>query len=154
MPALAGQRLDIPLSLMQKTLILLKPDAVEKKICGKVITRFEEAGLTIRGCKMIALTPDILREHYAHIADKPFYPEVETFMGSLPVIAIALEGEECVAKVRDMLGVTDSKKAAPGTIRNEFGVDMMINVAHASDSPETAEVEVKRFFKDSELFAY
>ena len=140
--------------MIQRTLILLKPDAVQKRICGSVLSRFEEAGLTIRGCKMIRLSPDILREHYAHIADKPFYPEVETFMSSLPVIALVLEGEDSVAAIRDMLGVTDSRKAAPGTIRSEFGVDMMVNVAHASDSPESAEAEVKRFFREEDLFAY
>lgn len=139
---------------MQRTLILLKPDAVNKRVCGKVIDRFERAGLRIHGCKMIRLTPAVLRDHYAHIADKPFYPEVEKFMGSLPVIAIVLEADDAVAKVRDMLGVTDSRKAAPGTIRAELGVDQMINVAHASDSPETAEKEVERFFKREELFEY
>ena len=137
-----------------RTLILLKPDAVNKGICGKVITRFEEAGFRIRGCKMIHLDPKILRDHYAHIAEKPFYPEVEEFMKSIPVIALVLEGDDIIAKVRDMLGVTDSRKAAPGTLRAEFGVDQMINVAHASDSPEAAEAEVKRFFKESELFVY
>lgn len=137
-----------------RTLILLKPDAVSKKICGKVITRFEEAGFSIRGCKMMHLSPEILKDHYAHIADKPFYPEVETFMRSVPVIALVLEGDDIVAKIRDMLGVTDSTKAAPGTIRAEFGVDMMVNVAHASDSPESAEKEVKRFFAEDELFSY
>jgi nucleoside-diphosphate kinase len=139
---------------MQRTLILLKPDAVQKKITGKVIARFENAGFTVRGCKMIRLDPAVLRDHYAHIADKPFYPEVEQFMGSAPVIALVLEGDDIVAKIRDMLGVTDSRKAAPGTLRAEFGVDQMVNVAHASDSPETAEKEVKRFFKDGELFDY
>lgn len=139
---------------MQRTLILLKPDAVEKKICGKVIARFEEAGLKISGIKMIRLAPSLLREHYAHIAEKPFYPEVEAFMSSLPVIAMVLEGEDVVAKVREMLGVTDSRKAAPGTLRAQFGKDQMVNVAHASDSPETAEKEVKRFFGEGELFAY
>lgn len=139
---------------MERTLILLKPDAVEKKICGKVLARFEEAGFAIRGCKMMQLSPEVLREHYAHIADKPFYPEVEEFMSKTPVIALVLEADQVVAKVRDMLGVTNSKEAAPGTIRNEFGVDMMINVAHASDSPETAEQEVKRFFNEDELFSY
>ena len=139
---------------MERTLILLKPDAVQKKICGKVITRFEEAGLVIRGCKMIQLDASLLREHYAHIADKPFYPEVKEFMGSTPVIALVLEGDNVVAHIRDILGVTDSKKAAPGTLRNEFGVDVMVNVAHASDSPETAKNEVRRFFSDSELFDY
>ena len=139
---------------MDRTLILLKPDAVTKKICGKVISRFEDAGLTIRGCKMIWLDAAVLRDHYAHIADKPFYPEVEKFMSSTPVIALVLEGNNVVDTIRDMLGVTDSRKAAPGTIRNELGEDMMVNVAHASDSPETAVKEVARFFKKEELFEY
>ncbi len=139
---------------MERTLILLKPDAVEKKICGKVMTRFEDAGLTIRGCKMIHLSPEVLRNHYAHIADKPFYPDVEAFMSSKPVIALVLEGEDVIGKIREMLGVTDSTKAAAGTIRNEFGVDMMVNVAHASDGLEAAESEIKRFFSDSEIFEY
>jgi nucleoside-diphosphate kinase len=139
---------------MQQTLILLKPDSVTKKLCGKVLARFEEAGLTIRGCKMIKLTPDVLREHYAHIADKPFYPEVEAFMSSTPVIALVLEGEGAIDRVREMLGVTDSRKAAPGTLRAEFGEDQMVNVAHASDSEETAKKEVARFFDADELFEY
>lgn len=139
---------------MQRTLILLKPDAVKGRFCGKVITRFEDAGFTIRGCKMISLTPKILKEHYAHVADKPFYPEIETFMSSVPVIAMVIEGDDVVNKVRDMLGVTDSRKAAPGTLRATFGKDVMVNVAHASDSLETAEKEVKRFFREEELFEY
>ncbi len=139
---------------MQRTLILLKPDAVEKKFCGKVISRFEEAGLTIRGCKMLHLKPQILRDHYAHIADKPFYPDVEAFMGSKPVIALILEGDDVIAKIRDMLGVTDSTKAADGTIRKQFGVDMMVNVAHASDSLEAADKEIHRFFAENEIFEY
>ncbi len=139
---------------MERTLILLKPDAVEKKICGKVISRFEDAGLTIRGCKMIHLSPEVLRDHYAHIADKPFYPDVEAFMSSKPVIALVLEGENVIGTIREMLGVTDSTKAAPGTIRNEFGVDMMINVAHASDSLEAATAEIRRFFGEGEIFEY
>jgi len=139
---------------MERTLILLKPDAVAGKFCGKVITRFEDAGFTIRGCKMMQLTPEVLREHYAHVADKPFYPEIETFMASVPVIAMVIEGNDIVNKVRDMLGVTDSRKAAPGTIRATLGKDVMINVAHASDSAEAAEAEVKRFFREEELFSY
>jgi nucleoside-diphosphate kinase len=139
---------------MQRTLILFKPDAVTGKICGKVLMRFEDAGFTIRGCKMLTLTPKVLKEHYAHVADKPFYPEIEEFMSSAPVIAMVLEGENVIDDVREMLGATNSKEAAPGTIRNEFGGDMMVNVCHASDSPETAEVEVKRFFDEEELFSY
>src|SRR3989338_11448665 len=137
-----------------KTLILLKPDAVEKGICGKVITRFEEAGFKIRGCKMIHLDPKIRRDHYAHIAEKPFYPEVEKFMRSVAVIALVLEGDDIVAKMRDMLGVTDSRKAAKGTLRAEFGVDQMVNVAHASDGTDAAEQEIHRFFSEDELFEY
>lgn len=139
---------------MERTLILLKPDAIKGKFCGKVITRFEDAGFIIRGCKMITPSAEVWREHYAHVADKPFYPEIEAFMSSSPVIAIVLEGGNVIEDVRAMLGVTNSKEAAPGTIRNEFGTDMMINVAHASDSEETAANEVARFFTEEELFTY
>lgn len=143
---------------MERSLILLKPDAVQGKFCGKVIARFEEAGFVIRGCKMVRLSPEVLREHYAHIADKPFYPEVESFMRSAPVIAMVIEGDGVIPRVRDMLGVTDSKLAAPGTIRAELGSkaenSKMINVAHASDSPEAAEAEIKRFFKAEEILQY
>ena len=103
---------------------------------------------------MIQPSAETWKEHYAHVADKPFYPEIEKFMSSAPVIAVVLEGENVIDAVREMLGVTNSKEAAPGTIRNELGTDMMINVAHASDSVETAEKEVKRFFSKKELFAY
>lgn len=139
---------------MERTLILLKPDTVNKRIAGKMITRFEDAGFKIRGCKMMHLDPKLLREHYTHIADRPFYPEVEKFMRSVPVIALVLEGENIVARMRDMLGVTDSRKAAPGTIRAEYGEDQMVNVAHASDGLETAAKEIRRFFSEDELFDY
>lgn len=139
---------------MERTLILLKPDCMQKKLCGRVLSRFEEAGFTIRGCKMIKLTQEVLRMHYAHIADQPFYPAVEEFMSVTPVLALVLEGEQIVEKIREMLGVTDSRKAAPGTIRNELGVDQMINIAHASDSIETAEREISMFFAPQELFNY
>lgn len=139
---------------MQRTLILFKPDAIKGKFCGRVLSRFEEAGFTIIGCKMVQLRHKILHEHYAHVADKPFYPEIEAFMSSTPVIAMVLEGEDVVDRVREMLGVTDSRKAEPGTLRAELGTDMMINVAHASDSSETAEKEIQRFFKNEELFEY
>jgi nucleoside-diphosphate kinase len=137
---------------METTLILLKPDCVTKGHCGDVLQRFEKAGFRIRGCKMIRLGDKLLREHYAHIAQKPFYPEVEEFMQSSPVVAIALEADGVIDKVRALLGPTDSKKAAPGTIRGDFGVDVMVNVVHASDSLETSKVELLRFFQDSELF--
>lgn len=137
---------------METTLILLKPDCMKKGHCGDVLQRFEKAGFRIRGCKMMKLGKEILREHYAHIVTKPFFGEVEEFMQSSPVIAVALEAEGAIEKVRTLLGPTDSKKAAKGTIRGDFGVDVMVNVVHASDSPEAAEKELKRFFNDSELF--
>ena len=140
--------------LMDTTLILLKPDCIAGRKVGEVLKRFEYAGFQIRGCRMFRADAAVLREHYAHIASKPFYPEVETFMQSTPVIAVALCGENAVERVRDILGPTDSKKAAKGTLRGDFGVDVMVNLVHASDSPENAQIELKRFFQDGGLFDY
>ena len=137
---------------LETTLVLLKPDALEKGIVGQVTARFEAAGLRLRGMKMFRFEDALLREHYAHIASKPFFPEVQEFMQKTPVIAVALEGAGAVNRVRDLLGPTDSKKAAKGTIRGDFGLDVMVNVAHASDSAQTAAVELKRFFRPDELF--
>jgi nucleoside-diphosphate kinase len=137
---------------METTLILLKPDCITKGHCGDVLQRFEKAGFRIRGCKMMRLGNEILREHYAHIAAKPFFPEVETFMQSSPVIAVALEADRVIEKVRALVGPTDSKKAPAGSIRGDFGVDVMVNVVHASDSLETARVELGRFFQPADLF--
>ena len=138
---------------MEKTLIIFKPDCMEKHHVGNVLDRFEKAGFTIAACKMTRLSPAILREHYAHVASKPFYPEIEKFMSSLPVIVMALEGDNVVARVRDLLGPTDSRKAAKGTIRGDFGTEMMKNVVHASDSDENAKAELARFFRPEELYA-
>lgn len=138
----------------ETTLILLKPDCVAKGINGTVIKRFEDEGFRIRGCKMIRLTDELLKEHYAHIADRPFFPTVADFMKSKPVIAIALTGENVIAHVRDLLGPTDSKTAPKGTIRGDFGEDKMTNVVHASDSAENAALELERFFHHGELFSY
>ncbi|MCH2156954.1 MAG: nucleoside-diphosphate kinase [Opitutales bacterium] len=131
---------------MEKTLILLKPDCMEKKNAGEVIGRFEKAGFEIVDCKMMQLTPEICREHYAHVADRPFFPEIEGFMTSRPVMALILSGKSVIARVRELLGPTDSTKAPAGTIRGDLGETMMINVVHASDSPEAAAAEIKRFF--------
>lgn len=137
---------------MQRTFIIFKPDCMVQHHVGNVLNRFETAGFNIIGCKMGRLTPTLLREHYAHVADKPFYPEIEAFMSSRPVIMMALEGDNIVQKVRDLLGPTDSRKAAKGTIRGDFGTEMMKNVVHASDSVENAKAELARFFKPEELF--
>ena len=136
----------------ETTLILFKPDAVSKGIVGQVLSRFEGAGLKIRGIKMLRFGDALLREHYAHIASKPFFPDVQKFMQQTPIIALALAGDNAVAGVRALLGPTDSKKAAKGTVRGDFGVDVMVNVCHASDSLENAAIELKRFFSAGELF--
>jgi nucleoside-diphosphate kinase len=143
---------------LETSLILFKPDAIKKNLVGTVLARFQEQGFIIRGIKMIHLSDEILAEHYSHIADKPFFPSVRNFMQEAPVVALALEGEDVIARVRDLLGPTDSMVAAAGTIRGDFGFKdadaKMRNVCHASDSVEAAQDELKRFFKDGELFAY
>lgn len=136
----------------ETTLILFKPDAVTKGIIGTVLQRFESAGFRVQGLKMMQLSQEILKEHYAHVANRPFFPDIVSFMQSSPVVALALSGENVIARVRDLLGPTDSKKAPAGTIRGDFGTDMMVNVCHASDSPEAAAAEVKRFFAPGETF--
>jgi len=137
---------------MQKTFVIFKPDCMAQRHVGEVLARFEAAGFDVVGCKLARLSPELLREHYAHVADKPFYPEIEAFMSQRPVIMMALQGEDIVARVRDLLGPTDSTKAAKGTIRGDFGTDMMTNVVHASDSDENAKAELARFFRPDEIF--
>ena len=143
---------------VETTLILFKPDALQKNVTGQVLARFQAEGFAIRGIKMMPLSDEILAEHYSHIADKPFFPSVREFMQETPVIALALEGENVIARVRDLLGPTDSTQAAAGTIRGDFGFkdsdSKMRNVCHASDSPEAAAAEIKRFFKEDEVFSF
>ncbi len=136
----------------ETTLILFKPDCVQKRLGGTVLQRFEAAGFTVRGLKMMRLDDAVLREHYAHVADKPFFPDIAKFMQSSPVVALALSGEDVIARVRDLLGPTDSTVAAKGTIRGDFGENKMVNMCHASDTPENAAAELQRFFGEGELF--
>jgi len=131
---------------MEKTLILLKPDCLQNRVAGQVISRFEDKGYAISATRMIQLDDALLREHYAHVADLPFFPEIAQFMSSRPVLAMILEGENVVQGVRDLLGPTDSTAAPKGTIRGDLGTDRMRNVVHASDSPENAQIEIERFF--------
>lgn len=138
-------------ALMEETLVLLKPDCLEGRKCGEVLKRFEEAGFDVFGVKMMRLSDEILREHYSHLADKPFFPEIQGFMQSSPVVAIAMRGENAITRVRDMVGPTDSTIANKGTIRGDFGFDKMRNVVHASDSAENGQAELKRFFAEGEL---
>ena len=142
----------------ETTLILFKPDAIAKNLTGQVLARFQTEGFVVRGIKMMALSDEILAEHYSHIADKPFFPSVREFMQETPVIALALEGENVISRVRDLLGPTDSMVADPGTIRGDFGFKdadaKMRNVCHASDSPEAAQAEIKRFFNEGEVYSF
>ena len=138
----------------ETTLVLLKTDCVQNKLVGEILNRFEKEEFTIRGMKMIQLSTELLEEHYSHIADRPFFPEIVDFMQASPVIALALEGDGAVARVRDLLGPTNSDEAEKGTIRGDFGVGTMKNVCHASDSVESANTELDRFFDKSEIFEY
>jgi len=137
---------------METTLILFKPDAIDKGVVGTVLARFEANGFQVKGMKMLPLTPELLNEHYGHISDRPFFPKLAEFMTSTPVIALALAGENVINTVRDLIGATDSTKADKRSIRGAMGTNSMYNICHASDSPEAAEVELKRFFKEEELF--
>ena len=136
---------------IERSLILLKPDCLNGHHAGEVIGRFEKAGFEIRATKLIALSDELLKEHYAHIADRPFFPDIVEFMSSRPVLALVLEGENAVTSIRDLLGPTDSTQAPAGTIRGDMGTASMENICHASDSVENAAIEVRRFFDASEV---
>lgn len=138
----------------EKTLVLIKPDGVQRSLIGEVMMRFERKGLKLVGLKMMTLDEAVLREHYAHIADKPFFPGVSDFMRSSPVIAMCWEGLEVVQAVRLLCGITKSRAAEAGSIRGDFAMSVACNVIHASDSVETAQKEVPRFFKADEVFDY
>lgn len=142
------------LGVKEKTLVLIKPDAIQRGLSGEIISRFERKGLKLVGVKMIALDEAVLREHYAHIADKPFYPGIEKFMRSTPVIAMCWEGLEVTETVRKITGITKARNAEAGSIRGDFAMSNGCNVIHASDTPENAEKEVKRFFKTDEIYNY
>lgn len=139
---------------MEKTLVILKPSAVNRCLVGEVIKRIEDKGLVIAGMKMMQLDEATLREHYAHLVDKPFFPSIVESMTATPVIVMALAGVDVVEVFRQMTGVTNGRKAAPGTLRGDFCMSGQANIVHASDSVENARIEINRFFKPSEVFEY
>lgn len=139
---------------MEKTLVLIKPDAMQRGLAGVITARFEEKKLKLIGCKMMRLDDAILRAHYAHLTDKPFFPDIVTFMSGAPIVAQCWEGPNAVDVVRTMVGVTNPSEAAPGTIRADYGTSIQYNVIHASDSKESAKTEISRFFLPAELFTY
>lgn len=139
---------------MEKTLVLIKPDAVQRGIVGEIITRFEKKGLKLVGMKMLQLGDALLNEHYSHLTSKPFYKGIADFMKTTPILACCWEGLDSVNTVRNLTGITKSREAELGTIRGDMAMSIQANVVHTSDSLETASVEVPRFFKNNEIFVY
>ncbi len=139
--------------MKEQTLIILKPDALQRNVLGEILSRFENKGLKIVGLKMANLSDELLEEHYAHHKDKPFFPRLRGFMKSSPVVLMVLEGIGAVEVVRKMAGATKGSEALPGTIRGDFAMGMR-NIIHASDSQENAKQEIERFFSKDEIFEY
>lgn len=139
---------------MERTLIIIKPDALQRNLLGEIIHRFERKGLKIVGIKMGMLNDDTIAEHYSHLADKPFFPKIKSFMQSAPVVFMVLEGLEAVNAVRLISGETKSRNADGGTIRGDYAMSIQANIVHASDSVENGIAEVKRFFKSDEIHEY
>lgn len=139
---------------MEKSLIIIKPSGVQRGLVGSIIERFQRKGLQINGIKMMRLSEALLREHYAHLVDRPFFPNILKSMMASPVIVMAISGKDAIAVIRRMVGVTNGREAAPGTIRGDFSMSGQENIIHASDSPESAAVELKRFFAQDEIFEY
>lgn len=139
---------------MEKTLIILKPDAVQRGLCGEIITRFEKKGLQIVGLKMMMIPRSLAEQHYAPHKGKPFYDGLVQFMTSSPVIVMALQGLKAIEIARGMMGATFGSKAAPGTIRGDYGVSNSFNLIHGSDSPEAAQRELSLFFRPEELLGW
>jgi nucleoside-diphosphate kinase len=139
---------------MEKTLIILKPSAIERGIIGEIISRFEKKGLFFAGLKMMQLSDELLIQHYAHLVDKPFFPIIKASMKRTPVIVGIVEGKESVRVVRQMAGVTNGRDAVSGTIRGDYSMSVTENIIHASDSVESAQAEINRFFNPEENFTY
>jgi nucleoside-diphosphate kinase len=141
-------------NIMEKTLVILKPSAIQRELVGTVIARFEKKGIQLVGVKMMQLTDEILTQHYAHLVGKPFFPRLCEAMKVTPVIVCCFEGIDCVQVVRNLTGVTNGRNAQAGTIRGDFSISGQENIVHASDSIENAVIEINRFFKPEEIFTY
>jgi nucleoside-diphosphate kinase len=139
---------------MERTLVLLKPDCVQRRLMGKIISRFEEKGLNIIAAKLMVVTPELSKKHYAEHVAKPFYPGLEAFITGAPVMAMVVEGLEVIRVVREILGATSGLKAAAGTIRGDYSSSRQMNLVHASDGPEAAEREIALYFQKAEICGY
>ena len=138
---------------MEKSLVLIKPDAMQRNLAGKIISRLEEAGLQLSALKMLHMDKELAQRHYAIHQDKPFFANLVSYITSAPIVALVLSGENAVTLIRETMGPTDPTKAKSGTIRGDFGLDIERNSVHGSDSPQNAEVEIKIFFGKDEIFA-
>ena len=139
---------------MERTFVMFKPDCLERGLLGTILTRFEQKGLRLVAMKMLRITPDMAKQHYAEHVSKPFYPGLEEFITASPVVATVFEGPEVIRVVREMLGATSGLKAAAGTIRGDYSASRQMNLVHASDSPESATREIGIYFKAEELLAW
>ncbi|MDR0370716.1 MAG: nucleoside-diphosphate kinase [Prevotellaceae bacterium] len=139
---------------MEKTLIIIKPGAVQRGLIGEVLSRFEKKGLQVCGIKMIRFTEESVSEHYAHLSQKPFFNRIKRAMMISPVIVCCLQGVDAVRVVRHLVGATNGREALPGTVRGDFSMSVQENIVHASDSTDSAETELTRFFSPEELFDY
>ena len=139
---------------METTLIILKPDAVQRGLVGRILSRFEDKGLQVVGCKLMQISQQLAATHYDAHKSKPFYPGLVKFMTSAPVLVMAIRGNGAITICRNMMGATFGSKAAPGTIRGDFGVSNSFNLIHGSDSPEAAERELSLFFKPGEVLTF
>ena len=139
---------------MQKTLVLLKPDAVQRGLVGELVSRLERKGLKLVGMKLVRMDDALARQHYAEHVDKPFFKGLAEFITSGPLVAMAIEGEDAIGMVRTLMGETNPANAAPGTVRGDYAVSIGLNLVHGSDSPESAQRELALFFKEDEILEY
>jgi nucleoside-diphosphate kinase len=135
----------------ERTLVLIKPDAVGRGLAGEILSRFELRGLTIRAAKLVLVDRELAQRHYEEHTEKPFFGELVEFITSAPTLALVLEGESAISIVRTTMGATNPADAAPGTIRGDLALAMPDNLVHGSDSPESAEREIGLWFSDDEL---
>lgn len=136
---------------IERTLVLFKPDCVQRRLVGRVMARFEDKGLNFVAMKMLQVTPELSKQHYAEHVSKPFYPNLEAFITASPIIAAVVEGLDAIRVVREMLGKTNGLEAAPGTIRGDFSSSRQMNLVHASDGPDAAQREIELYFKPEEI---
>lgn len=140
--------------MMEKSFVMMKPDAVQRRLMGKVLSRFEEKGLQIVAAKLMHISEDLAKEHYGEHSEKPFFNGLVEYITSSAVLAMVIQGDDCISLIRKMVGATNPKEADLGTIRGDFALDTGRNIIHASDSPQSAEREIALFFDESEIVEY